>query len=296
MRTILGPDAVRCYEAAGDIVKRAGEAARPYLKKDVKLIDIAGLIEGRIVAEGGRLAFPCTVCVNDVASHRTPAKDDYQALKTGDVVKLDFGACVDGYIADTAFTFEIGTNSRASLVAAAKKALAAGIGQVRPGVPVSAIGRAVDGTASAEGFHVLKDLLGHSLGRYRLHGGLTIANYDDGSSLKVREGDVLAIEPFLTTGNGIARRADGGNIYQLIRNGEIYVHRPGEKKLLEYIVDHYDNFPFASRWLPNEKDLCGLVKAACVRSFPVMVEADGAPVAQAESTVIVEKDGCRVIA
>lgn len=295
MRTILDPDAVRCYEAAGDIVKRARKAVKPYIKKDATLLEIAERIEDSITADGGLPAFPCTTCVNEIASHYTPSKDDGRILKTGDVLKLDLGASVEGYIADTAFTIEVGTNSYAGLIDAGEKALAAGIGKIRPGIPVRDIGRAIDDSASHGGVLVLKDLLGHSLGRYRLHGGLTIPNYDDGSDLRIREGDVLAIEPFVTSGSGVILRANGGNIYQLIRKDEIYVRGLEEKKLLEYISGHYGNFPFASRWLPDEDALDGLIKAACVKSFPVMVEADGAPVAQAESTVIVESDGCRVI-
>jgi methionyl aminopeptidase len=295
MRTILEPDAIRCYEAAGEIVKKAGCTIKPFIKNDVKLIDIAERVEGLIVVEGGRPAFPCTVCVNNIASHYTPLKDDERALKTGDLLKLDFGASVDGYIADTAFTMEVETNSQAELIAVAEKALAAGIGQIRPGTPVCRIGSAIDEAASHEEFHVLKDLLGHSLGRYRLHGGLTIPNYDNGSDLKIREGDVLAIEPFVTRGSGLIRKENAGNIYQLVRNDEIYVHLPGEKRLLKFIAEHYGNFPFAARWLPGEEAIGGLLNAGCVRGFSIMVEADGAPVAQAESTVIVERDGCRVI-
>jgi methionyl aminopeptidase len=295
MRTILEPDAIRCYEAAGDIVKKAGSTIRPFIKKDEKLIDIAERVEGLIVEEGGRPAFPCTVCMNNIASHYTPLKDDESALKTGDLLKLDLGASVDGYIADTAFTMEVGANSQAGLIAVAEKALAAGVGHVKPGVPLCQIGRAIDEAASHEGFHVLKDLLGHSLDRYRLHGGLTIPNYDNGSDLKIREGDVLAIEPFVTRGSGLIRKENGGNIYQLVRNDEIYVHRPGEKKLLKFIAEHYGNFPFAARWLPGEEAIGDLLDAGCVKGFSIMVEADGVPVAQAESTVIVESNGCRVI-
>ena len=106
---------------------------------------------------------------------------------------------------------------------------------------------------------------------------------------------MLAIEPFITKGSGAILRLDGGNIYMLLRNGEIYVHGAEEKMLLAHIAEHYGRFPFAGRWLPRPDGLQELVKAACVKSFPIMVEADGAQVAQAESTVIVERDGCRVI-
>jgi methionyl aminopeptidase len=295
MRSVLEPDAVRCYERAGNIVRKTRAAMRPLVVDGVKLLDLAEHAERRILDEGALLPFPCTISINEVASHYTPSRGDERVLKNGDLVKLDFGVCVDGYVADAAFSIEVGTGRLSSLIEASEKALAAGIGQVKPGVRVGEIGGAIDRAASSAGFHVLKDLLGHSLGRYCLHGGLTIPPNDDGSYLKIREGDVLAIEPFITAGSGAIVKRDGGNIYKLLRNGEVYAHGPGEKRLLAFVSEHYGNFPFAERWLPDAGGLPGLVKAACVRSFPIMVEADGAPVAQAEGTVIVEQGGCRVI-
>src|SRR5208337_4438410 len=233
MRSVLEPDAIRCYEAAGAIIKKIKGISGTLVRKDARLVDIAERIENMIICEGGQLAFPCTIAINEIASHFTPAKDDGRVFKSGDLAKIDIGASVEGYIADAAFTIEIGTDAHAKLICAAEKALAAGISCIRPGVYVGEIGRAIEQAASEEGFRVLKDLLGHSLLRYRLHGGLTIPNYDNGSDMRIREGDVLAIEPFVTAGSGIINRVDGGNIYQLLRNGVIYARGPGEKELLE---------------------------------------------------------------
>ncbi|WP_174590606.1 type II methionyl aminopeptidase [Methanocella conradii] len=295
MRSTLESDEVLFYERAGHIIKKARAAIKPSIKEGVRLLDVAERVERFILDEGAKLPFPCTIAINHVASHYTPSRDDERAFKKGDVVKLDFGACVKGYIADAAFTVEVGTSEHAGLIEAAEMALSAGVGSIRPGVRVSEVGRAMEMAASSKGFRTLKDLLGHSLGRYRLHGGLTIPAYDDGSDMKIREGDVLAIEPFLTEGSGAVVRQDRGNIYQLIRNGEIYVHGHEERELLAYIWKRFGSFPFAERWLPRPDRLQELVRAACVKSIPIMVEADGAPVAQAEGTVIVERDGCRII-
>ncbi len=295
MHTMPGPEAVRCYEKAGAIVRRTRAAIEPLIGDGVRLLDVAERVERHILDAGAKLPFPCTISLNEVASHYTPSRDDERAFASGDVVKLDFGACVEGYVADAAFTVEVGGDTYSKLIETAEKALSAGIGCARPGVRVGEVGGAIDREASSAGFRVLKDLLGHSLARYCLHGGLTIPAYDDGSDLKIREGDVLALEPFVTSGSGAIVRLDGGNIYKLLRKGEIYVHGPEEKKLLAFIGERYGCFPFAGRWLPRPEGLQGLVKAACVKSFPMMAEADGAPVAQAEATVIVERGGCRVI-
>lgn len=295
MRFFLDPAALDSYEEAGDAVKRVRRAVTPAIGPGMRLLDLASMVEEGIAKAGARPAFPCTIAVNAVASHDTPARDDGRTLKGGDLAKIDFGASVDGYIADAAFTIEIGSRRHADLVIAAKEAMFAGIEAIRPGVPVGEIGGAIHRQAAARGFSVLKDLPGHSLGRNCLHGGLTIPPYDDGSRLKVREGDVLAIEPFLTEGSGATSSADGGNIYQLMGKGRIFEHGPEEAALLEHILEHHGAFPFAERWLPGPAGLQGLLGSACVRSYPRMVEADGAPVAQAEATVIVGPDGCRII-
>ncbi len=295
MHIFLEVEALRNYEQAGDIVKGVRRAVTPGIKEGAKLLDIATRIEDEIAGSGARPAFPCTIAVNEVASHYTPAREDERYLKKGDLAKIDFGVCVEGYVADAAFSVEIGTREHEALIIAAKEALFAGIEAIQPGVPVSKVGAAIHREAACRGFNVLKDLLGHSMSWNCLHGGLTIPPFDDGSDLKIREGDVLAIEPFLTKGSGIISRIGGGNIYQLLRNGEIYAPGPEEKELLAYIGENYGTFPFAERWLPKPGGLPGLVASACVKSFPLMVEIDRTPVAQAEATVIVEHDGCMII-
>ena len=193
MRTLLEPEEIRYYETAGEIVKKAGIAIRPRIRDGERYLDIAERVENILIDAGAVPAFPCTVAVNEVASHYTPSGGDELVIKRGDLVKLDFGASVEGYIADTAFTAEAGSQEHARLIHATEKALASSVEQIKPGTRIGEIGRAIERTATSEGFHVLKDLLGHSLGRYCLHGGLTIPGYDDGSELKVREDFVRSL-------------------------------------------------------------------------------------------------------
>lgn len=296
MHAELSPEIVESYVLAGEMHKRISHSMLSHISAGEKLLDAAVWVESEIIAQGAKPAFPCNISVGHIASHDTPSKDDERLFSTGDVVKVDFGVSVDGYVADAAFTVEIGTRDQEGLIGAAERSLAAGISVIKPGAFIREIGRAMNEEAASEGYRTLKDLLGHSLKRNCLHGGLTIPSYDDGSFLRVREGDVLAIEPFLTSGSGAIVRANRGNIYQLIRNQPIYAHGALEKSLLAHISKNYQNFPFAGRWLPDTEGLSGLVRSACLYNYPVLVEADMAPVAQAESTVIVEREGCRIIA
>ncbi len=290
----LTENALQAYDAAGMIVKKIKSDLRARARVDAELLELAEFVEGETVRLGGKPAFPCNISINEIASHSTPHSDDLRTLRQGDVVKFDLGAMIDGYIADSAITIEVGTGLNAPLISAAEQALADGIAALKPGSRTGEIGGIIEASARSNGFIVLKSLYGHNLEHDCLHGGLTIPNYDDGSRKKVREGDVIAIEPFLTGGNGEIVRPGGGDIFQLIRRSAFSLGER-EKKLLSHIERNYNGFPFARRWLPDRDTVDCLVEASVAIEYPMLVEKDGAPVAQAEHTVIVERDGGRII-
>jgi methionyl aminopeptidase len=290
----LDDEALRAYAAAGEIVKAVKGELKARAKPGAGLLELALFVESEVVRLGGRPAFPCNISVNQVASHSTPHADDPRRLEKGDLVKFDLGAIVDGYIADSAVTLEVETGECTRLISASEQALAAALAAVRPGVCAGEVGRVIEASARENGYCVLKGLYGHNLERNCLHGGLTIPNYADGSRKKIREGDVIAIEPFLTEGSGEILRESGGDIFQLVRRNGSFLGED-EKKLLSHIERNYNGFPFARRWLPHPGALDGLAGHSVAMEFPMLVEKDGAPVAQAEHTAIVERDGCRIV-
>jgi methionyl aminopeptidase len=290
----LTDEALVAYQAAGDIVKAVKGSMRSRAKTGAGLLELARFAEDEIVRLGGRPAFPCNISVNEIASHCTPRADDDRILSKGDLVKFDLGARVDGYIADSAITVEVETDNYARLISAAEQALADSLAGVRPGVTVSEIGGVIETSARDSGYNVLKGLYGHNLERDCLHGGLTIPNYADGSRKKIREGDVIAVEPFLTGGSGEIVRLGGGDIFQLVRHNAFFLGEP-EKKLLSHIERNYNGFPFARRWLPDTGALDGLLGSSIAMEFPMLVEMDDARVAQAEHTALVEREGCTII-
>jgi methionyl aminopeptidase len=290
----LTENALRAYDAAGLIIRKIKSGLRDRAKAGTGLLELAEFVEGETVRLGGKPAFPCNISINEIASHSTPLAGDVRKLQQGDVVKFDLGAMINGYIADSAITIEVGTVSDTPLIAAAEQALSDAIAALKPGIHSGEIGGIIAASAQSNGFRVLKSLYGHNLEHDCLHGGLTIPNYDDGSRKKVKEGDVIAIEPFLTGGNGEIVRPGGGDIFQLIRR-TAFLHDEREKKLLSHIERNYNGFPFARRWLPDPDMVDRLVKASIAIEYPMLVEKDGATVAQAEHTVIVGRDGGRII-
>ncbi|OPY28990.1 MAG: Methionine aminopeptidase [Methanocella sp. PtaU1.Bin125] len=292
--TTLTPGALQAYDEAGRIVKKIKSSLPEKTKAGTGLLELAEFVEGEIARLGGKPAFPCNISINEIASHCTPPPGDRRTLQPGDVVKFDLGATIDGYIADSAVTIEAGPGRHAPLIAAAEQALADAIAAIRPGVTAGAIGGIIEASARRNGFSVLRSLYGHNLEHDCLHGGLTIPNYDDGSRQKVRDGDVIAIEPFLTPGSGEIVRLRGGDIFQLIRRN-CFVPEGREKILLSHIERNYNGFPFARRWLPDPDGADRLARMSIAIEYPMLVEKDGAVVAQAEHTIIVGRDGNRII-
>ena len=107
------------YRRAGKIANEAREFGRKLIVEDVTLLEVATRIEDLIVKRGGRVAFPVNIAIDDVAAHFTPRHNDTKLIfQRGNVVKLDVGAHIDGYIADTAVTVEVQTQNRGDLIKA----------------------------------------------------------------------------------------------------------------------------------------------------------------------------------
>src|SRR5512136_2270775 len=131
------------YVRAGTIAREAREFGISHIKAGGSSLLLADAVENLIRERGGACAFPVNIGVNDVAAHYTPSRNDDIRFKHGDVVKIDVGAHVEGYPADTTVTVELGTRNYSSLIVSAEDALRICIEMVAPGTPVSALGGAV---------------------------------------------------------------------------------------------------------------------------------------------------------
>ncbi|MEY2669415.1 MAG: hypothetical protein RJA59_2053 [Pseudomonadota bacterium] len=167
---------------------------------------------GAIPAFKGYLGYPASVCisVNDEVVHGIPSGS--RLLRDGDLVGLDFGAILGGFHGDAAETVLVGQGSPEAirLVEATRAALAAGIAAALPGGRVGDIGAAVQRTAEAAGFAVVRDFVGHGIGR-KLHEPPQVPNFGEpGTGAWLRPGLVLAIEPMVNAGlPGVRTLEDG---------------------------------------------------------------------------------------
>ncbi|HLD78138.1 MAG TPA: type II methionyl aminopeptidase, partial [archaeon] len=236
---------------------------------------------------GGALAFPLNLSLNNVAAHYTPTIADATTVRAGDLLKVDIGAHVDGYIADSAFTW---CSEKHELIAAVEAVIAAAVKAVRPGLTVGELSEVISGAAAAQGVGIIANLTGHGLDRWQFHAEPTIPNARSGSKRALELGEVIAIEPFVCSGGGSVVEGSPVEIFRVVQ--EKPVRSPEGREILKR-MGH--GLPFAKRWLAD----LGAVKVAlalrelertgAVESYPPLPERSGKLVAQAEHTLIVEE-------
>jgi methionyl aminopeptidase len=251
---------------------------------------------------GAEPAFPVNTSLNDIAAHYTAEPNDSTTVKEGDVLKIDIGVQIDGYIADTAVTVCYDPKYE-SLVKAAEAALAEAVRAARANTKAGDIGRVIEATITKFGFRPIQNLSGHSLQQYTVHAGKSIPNiWTLGSSFALLPNEAYAIEPFVTTkdGQGVVYEGRMRSIFGITSRKPVKDEEAD--KLLDLIWNRYRTLPFAMRWLTDrydEKDVRRLmetlIKKKNVHSYPILVEGYGKVVVQAEHTLIPSESSVSVI-
>jgi methionyl aminopeptidase len=173
----------------------------------------------------GYRGYPAVLCasVNEVVVHGIPRKD--VVLKDGDILSIDFGAFKDGWCGDSARTIPIGKVSPEArkLVDATRRSLDAAIAQCVPGNRLGDIGHAVQSLVEAEGFSVVRQFVGHGIGR-KMHEAPHVPNYGEaGKGTRLSVGLVVAIEPMVNLGGpDVAIEDDGWTA--VTRDGSLSAH------------------------------------------------------------------------
>ena len=288
------------YVKAGKI---AGEVRENVRQKDwigSTLEEICEYVESEIIKRGAKCAFPVNTSLNEVAAHYTAEPNDPKTVSDSDLVKIDLGAQINGYIADTAVTVNYDPQYD-SLVQAAENALQTAMSMIKVGVKSKDVGRKIQNTIMDMGFKPIANLSGHSLDQYTIHAGKTVPNMWSIGSFDFSEDEAYACEPFVTAKNGLG----------FVRNGKIknifaLASRKRTKddeadKVQEYIWNNFNMLPFALRWLLKEWEekearrlLDILIKKKVIKAYAILVEASGKTVAQAEHTFIPTQTGVTI--
>jgi len=276
---------------AGKIAAIARDYGLSLIKKGAIIREILDLVEERIIKEGGQIAFPAQISLNSTAAHYCPGIDDNTIIGE-DIIKLDVGAMVEGAIGDTAITIDL-TEKNSELLIASKEGFEAGFKQVAIGAKISSIGSAIESAISKRGYHPIKNLSGHTMDIYTLHTSPSIPNYDTNDSSELKEGQVIAMEPFATTGGGRVAEQGIPNVFIEIEIKN--TRNPITKKVGEHIKT-YNRMPFARRWLEKKFSkamvalaLGDLLRSNSIEEYKPLVEVSGGLVSQFEHTILILK-------
>ena len=298
------------YIQSGKIASKIRDEASKMIKEGTLVIDLVEYVESEILKSGAQIAFPCNVSLNEVAAHYTSPAGDKTMIKAGDMVKLDLGAMIDGYIADTAVTViadgnisdnytQDEINLHEEIVEASAAGLEAAIATAKAGIEISKIGAAVHEAISEYKLNPIFNLMGHSLEQNNLHAGISIPNYDNHDNYTLEEGQAIAIEPFATNGEGIVNDAPGHYIYSYMANKPFRMK--STQRVLKYIQQNHRFVPFSGRWITDEFGerkgaiaLKQLSQAMALYPYAPLREKKDCFVSQKEHTIIVEKEGCTV--
>ncbi|MGI0140502.1 MAG: type II methionyl aminopeptidase [Thermoplasmata archaeon] len=285
------PEDLERWREAARISAQARAIGLRAIVPGIRRREVAETIEAFIRSKGAEPAFPANLSRNEEAAHYTPSADDLATFETGDLVKVDVGAHLDGAIADTAETIEVGGTRRfENLKRAADDAVLAGISKVRAGAPVDEASRAIASAIHARGFKPITDLTGHSIQRYLLHAGKSVPNIGGMTGERFVEGEIIAVEPFATNGVGHIENGAFGNIERFRRDPG------GADPVLATLFARFRTLPFAPRWVTGSEELAALhAGRRHLQRYPVFLERGGGHVAQAEHTVLVGPDAAEIL-
>jgi len=303
--SLLKEEEIETYRRVGKIAAEVMRKGKKLTSKGKKLLSVCEIMEREIVKLGAKPAFPLNISVNQIAAHYTSPADDRLIIPERAIVKLDLGAHLDGYISDHARTFLVGPSKKEFqlLKQTAELALEKALEFIKPSVRPGDIGEVIENTIKGEGLTPVTDLTGHVIERWKLHAGTSIPNNKPRFGFmgpKLTEGQIVAIEPFVTTADGSNNIYDESYTYIFSQNGK--KAKSNDAKVILAEIEQYNKLPFALRWL---KDLMSetrlfeamkeLIANNTVNRYPMLVSKSQTPIAQAEHTIMITKNGCEIL-
>lgn len=288
------------HREAGKILKEVKNESKDFIETKSKLSEIANFIEDSITKKGAKPAFPINLSLNETAAHYTPSEDDKKTIEKNDILTVDIGVHVDGYIADSAFTLDFGNNSK--LLEAPKKAVEEAIKKIKKkgaGTKITEISSTIEYEIKKRGYKPVANLTGHGLQRYKTHSEPSIPNVKSPNSGKLKKNQVVAIEPFATNGSGRVKEGGNPQIFSLKKMKRLKIRDRNARKIIKKVKEKYKTLPFAKRWLTefNRIDftLKNLKQKNLIKSYSPLKDRENGLVSQFEDTVIVDEDSCKKI-
>lgn len=287
------------FREAGRIAAMAREHAKELISPGRRMRDVVEACENKIFELGGKLAFPAQISKNHVAAHYCPPPDDETLIDAGDILKLDCGVHVDGYVADNAVTVDLRDGPDGALASASRMALENVIAMVGPGVAIRDMGKTIQDTIQAMGLKPVFNLTGHGVARWVIHCAPSIPNYDDQRKGRLKPGQVIACEPFASDGRGYIEEVGEAEVFQQSRPLKQKDKLPAN---VEEALHGFKRLPFARRDLLRffeepaeaESTLQLLRKKRLLTEYPPLAEKKGTRISQHEHTIMITENGAEV--
>ncbi len=290
MISMLSAEEEKDFLLAGKIAAKALHHGKSLMKEGALVADVLDRIEDYILSLGAGIAFPAQISKNTIAAHACADSDDKETIEAGDVIKLDVGAHVNGFIGDNALTVNLDKEHQ-DLLNASKRALEEAAKVIAPGVAVGEVGQVIEQTITDLGFLPVRNLSGHGLGQYEIHTTPSMPNVGVEHSQELEEGMTIAIEPFATDGKGAIAESGAATVYTFL--GGRGVRSPLARKLIPRLQS-FNGLPFASRWLSRDFGVAKtrlalreLERAGMVASHPPLREIGHGLVSQHEYSFLV---------
>ena len=285
---------------AGKIAQEVKKFVKPQIEIGTNVFNLIKNAEAKIIELGGNWAFPINVSINNTAAHYTsPIKDDELTINEGDIVKIDLGVHIEGYIVDTAFTVSFNDEkSLENIIQATEVALEAAKMLAKPKTNTSELGKKIESIVKGFNFNPIKELGGHQIERWIVHGKKQLPELGNQGGDIMEEGDVFGLEIFASTGEGSVHNTNASYIYELNPYaGRVPLRRKTSKQILGHVNKNYKTLPFAERWLAKDFrmgvafGLQELILQGKIQAHYVLAEQKGEFVAQSEETILITEDG-----
>ncbi|KAJ3089601.1 Methionine aminopeptidase 2 [Quaeritorhiza haematococci] len=292
---------------AAEVHRQVRAYARKVIKPGMSMIEICETIENgtrTLIEEKGLeagIAFPTGCSRNHCAAHYTPNAGDKTVLEYDDVMKIDFGTQINGHIIDSAFTVAFNPVYD-NLLAAVKDATNTGVRESGIDVRLCDVGEAIQETMESYEVTIggktytvkpIRNLNGHSIGRYQIHAGKTVPIVKGGEATKMEEGEHYAIETFGSTGRGYVHEdMECSHYMKRYDAGHVPLRLPRAKALLNTITKNFGTLAFCRRYLDRLGEtkytlaLKNLVDAGAVDPYPPLCDVKGSYTAQFEHTIL----------
>jgi methionyl aminopeptidase len=287
------------YRQAGKIASQVRDEIASTIEVGARAYDLCEAAEARILELGGGVAFPTNISINEVAAHYSSPEIDETVIKEGDIVKLDVGVHIDGFIADTALTICFNPELE-KLVEASREALNKALELVKPKANSKDLGRVIEETIRGYGYRPIRDLSGHQLEEYVLHGPKSLPNIAVPHGVVLEEGEAYALETFASTGTGSVHDTGQYLIFSLQPVRKPLRNR-GARDIVRLVAREFKSLPFSRRYLSKHipklslaLGLRELTMKSVLRRYSVLADSKGSRVSQAEHTFLVTKDGAEI--